>query len=187
MAHLKGTWKDVPAEQARPGDMATHKRGNLDPRPVVAVGVYSTRDSIWLDLLGQESGPFPRANYTYRRYVPSAKEKADRKREWRERVLALPWVRREPKDVRCDALHWSKMSLKDVVALRAGEEPRDAVRCKHRAEFRLTSTARPRRYETDATKGSYCATHLGMQLSDFEPERRRYQRWLEKQRPEGAL
>jgi hypothetical protein len=73
------------------------------------------------------------------------------------------------------------MSLKDVQAWRAGEELREGVRCKHRAEFRLTSTARPRAYETDATKGSYCAVHLGMQLSDFEPERRRYQRWLERQ------
>ena len=54
----------IPVTDPQPGDLAWHKDG-LDPREVTRV----TKRSVWLKLLGDVFGPFPRKNYTFTRYV----------------------------------------------------------------------------------------------------------------------
>lgn len=58
-------WIDV--DEPMPDDSATHAFEQLDPRPVTRV----EGESIWLDFWGDEFGPFPKANYTYRRLIGS--------------------------------------------------------------------------------------------------------------------
>lgn len=57
---------DPPYEFAAPrksrvGMWADHASGTLDPRQVTR----DDGDTIWLDILGKESGPYPADNYTY--------------------------------------------------------------------------------------------------------------------------
>ena len=55
----------VPAKAVLPGDWADHVSGVLDPREVVrADGSY-----VYLDILGQTCGPFPKENYTFTRTI----------------------------------------------------------------------------------------------------------------------
>ena len=55
----------IPPKAVLPGDMADHVSGGLDPREVVRVdGSY-----VYLDILGQTCGPFPKDNYTFTRMI----------------------------------------------------------------------------------------------------------------------
>lgn len=56
----------VPWNQVRPGDFADHVSRELDPRRVTRVD--RPRGLVWLDLLGEECGPFPARNYDYSRF-----------------------------------------------------------------------------------------------------------------------
>ena len=48
-------------DTSRVGMWADHVSGQLDPRKVTR----DDGDTVWLDILGSESGPFPANNYTY--------------------------------------------------------------------------------------------------------------------------
>ena len=55
----------IPSKAVLPGDLADHVSGELDPREVVRVdGSY-----VYLDILGQTCGPFPKENYTFTRMI----------------------------------------------------------------------------------------------------------------------
>ena len=55
----------IPPKAVLPGDLADHVSGELDPRKVVRVdGIY-----VYLDILGQTCGPFPKDNYTFTRMI----------------------------------------------------------------------------------------------------------------------
>lgn len=55
----------IPPKAVLPGDLADHVSGVLDPREVVRVdGSY-----VYLDILGQTCGPFPKDNYTFTRMI----------------------------------------------------------------------------------------------------------------------
>ena len=55
----------VPSKAVLPGDSADHISGQLDPREVVR-----TDDNfVYLDILGQTCGPFPKSNYTFTRMI----------------------------------------------------------------------------------------------------------------------
>lgn len=55
----------IPRLAVLPGDLADHVSGELDPREVVRVdGNY-----VYLDILGQTCGPFPKDNYTFTRMI----------------------------------------------------------------------------------------------------------------------
>ena len=55
----------IPPKAVLPGDSADHVSGELDPREVVRVdGRY-----VYLDILGQTCGPFPKENYTFTRMI----------------------------------------------------------------------------------------------------------------------
>ena len=60
-------FRTVPVHVPKPGDVADHKSRELDPRRVSRV----EGELIWLDLLTTEAGPFPRANYTFKRRIPA--------------------------------------------------------------------------------------------------------------------
>ena len=62
---MKTTFIDVPFDDVQPGDWALHVGGHLDSREVVA----ASDDAVYLNLLGQWSGPYPKKNYIYRRQV----------------------------------------------------------------------------------------------------------------------
>jgi hypothetical protein len=49
----------VTGETIQPGDLVEPHSRDLDPRVVTKV----EGDSLWLDILGYESGPFPLDNY----------------------------------------------------------------------------------------------------------------------------
>lgn len=59
-------WHRVKATAVKPGDIATHRNGQLDSRRVTRV----EGSDIWLELLvsGKEHGPFPRRNYVFERH-----------------------------------------------------------------------------------------------------------------------
>ena len=55
----------IPPKAVLPGDSADHVSGELDPREVVRVdGSY-----VYLNILGQTCGPFPKSNYTFTRTI----------------------------------------------------------------------------------------------------------------------
>ena len=55
----------IPPRAVLPGDSADHISGQLDPRKVVR-----TDDNfVYLDILGQTCGPFPKENYTFTRMI----------------------------------------------------------------------------------------------------------------------
>lgn len=56
--------------EARPHDWADHRSGRLDPRRVTRV----SGKSVWIDIFGVESGPYPLTNYTYYRLVGTPSE-----------------------------------------------------------------------------------------------------------------
>jgi hypothetical protein len=55
----------VPVDAPQPGDLAKHKSGFFDEREVTRV----EGPSIWLDILGTETGPYWIWAYTYSRRV----------------------------------------------------------------------------------------------------------------------
>lgn len=60
----------VDVDDPKPGDIATHKNGELDPRSVTKV----EGDSIWLFILiNPPYGPLPKDNYTYKRPIVEVK------------------------------------------------------------------------------------------------------------------
>lgn len=60
----------------QPGDVADHRTRDLDPRTVARV----EGDQVWLYLVTNEpSGPFPAANYTYKRETKAEREAAERR------------------------------------------------------------------------------------------------------------
>lgn len=56
---------DVEPEDVQPGDWATHKFQELDPRKVARVDVEKRQ--VWIVLLEGTYGPYDLDNYSYRR------------------------------------------------------------------------------------------------------------------------
>lgn len=94
-------------------------------------------------------------------------------------LLMLPWVRPVKGDVPCEGIKWGQMALKDVPRWR-DLPPDHRARCKRKAKYIFKATKRRRVWDAPATSGSYCKTHLSMQVSDHMAELRRANKWWNK-------
>lgn len=103
-----------------------------------------------------------------RRTLPERKKLAE----------VLPWVKQLKKPTPCDGIKWSTVALGDIYSI--GNKPargiQDRSRCKRQAYWHFTKLKR----NVWGKSGNYCWTHLTMQLHDYEEERVRYMRYLEK-------
>lgn len=57
----------VPHHEARRGDVAEHKSGQLDSRLVAEIDIET--NSVWLEMGEEMIGPFPADNYRYFRHI----------------------------------------------------------------------------------------------------------------------
>lgn len=95
-------------------------------------------------------------------------------------LTALPWVTQIEGDVPCEGIKWSSLAMKDVPSWR--DLPADhRARCKRKARYILKATTRTRGdWEFPATSGSYCATHVALEISNHGAENRRANRFFDK-------
>lgn len=57
----------VPHHEARKGDVAEHKSGQLDPRLIAEIDIEA--NAVWLEMGEEKIGPFQADNYRYLRHV----------------------------------------------------------------------------------------------------------------------
>lgn len=95
----------------------------------------------------------------------------------KKNLLALPWVKPVKHDTPCEGIKWNTVALKDLNPER-GFQPRS--RCKRKAKYAFKATKRRRAWESLATSGKYCVTHVSMQIMDHPAEYRRANAWWDK-------
>lgn len=88
--------------------------------------------------------------------------------ELTERVARLPWVTRLDETRDCDSYRWNHMPLKAL------HDPAVAAKWKCRARARWQFRALPAKRSADlaATSGTYCWSHLMVQLHHMNEEGR---------------
>lgn len=106
-----------------------------------------------------------------------ARRASDEYQDWRDVVLASPWVKEVSGEVQCRA------SAGYVPKKHRGDPVKEAAyRCQKLAKFRLKATVTRSMLTVDAVSGNYCPLHLMREIENHEGERARFERWFEKQR-----
>jgi hypothetical protein len=105
------------------------------------------------------------------------RQSSDEYKDWREMILASPWVKEVTGDVQCCAQKgWVKK------ADRGDPRKADAYRCGKRAKFALKAASTRSMLIIDAMSGNYCPLHLVQAIEEHEGERTRFEAWAEKYR-----